>query len=56
MMIVNQDPEQLDALLKSGRTMSIEGRLVQGADYLTIDKIDGQPYTVKESAAAKTNK
>jgi len=46
-IIVNGDPKLLDGLLKSGRTVTIEGREAMGADRLFIDKIDGKPYTGK---------
>jgi len=46
-IIVNEDPKLLDSLLKSGKTVTIEGRLTMGADRLFIEKIDGKPYTGK---------
>ena len=46
--IVNQDLKLLEALFKSGKIVTIEGRIVQGAEYLFIDKIDGQPYHGKQ--------
>jgi len=46
-IIVNGDPKLLDGLLKSGRTVTIEGREAMGADRLFIEKIDGQPYRGK---------
>jgi hypothetical protein len=45
--IVNQDPKLLEGLYKSGKMVTIEGRIVQGAEYVFIDKIDGQPYRGK---------
>jgi len=45
--IVNQDLKLLEALYKSGKTITIEGRIVRGAEYLFIEKIDGQPYRGK---------
>ncbi len=45
--IENQDLKLLEALYKSGKTVTIEGRIVRGAEYLFIDKIDGKPYTGK---------
>ncbi len=47
LFIVNQDPKLLDGLMKGGKTLTIEGRIVRGAEYLYIDKIDGQPYRGK---------
>jgi hypothetical protein len=46
-IIVNEDTKLLDELLKSGRTVTIEGREAMGADSLFIEKIDGKPYTGK---------
>ncbi len=42
--IMNQNPQTLEGLLKGGKTVMIEGRIVRGAEYLFIEKIDGQPY------------
>ncbi len=47
LFIVNQDHKLLDSLMKSGKTLTIEGRIVRGAEYLFIEKIDGQPYRGK---------
>jgi hypothetical protein len=47
MFIVNQDPKLLEELYKSGKTLNIEGRIVRGAEYLFIEKIDGKPYPGK---------
>jgi hypothetical protein len=44
LFIVNQNPRVLDDLLKSGKTLIIEGRIVKGAEYLFIEKVNGQPY------------
>ncbi len=44
LFIVNQDTKVLDDLMKSDKTLTIEGRIVRGAEYLLIEKIDGQPY------------
>ncbi len=46
-IIVNEDTKLLDELLKSGRTVTIEGREAMGADRLFIEKIDGRPYRGK---------
>ena len=40
--IANQNPQVLEELTKSGRTVTIEAKS-QG-DLLTIEKIDGQSY------------
>ena len=47
--IMNQDPKVLEELMKSGKTLTIEGRLdlTRGAEYLFIEKIDGVPYRGK---------
>ena len=45
-MIVNQNPQVLEKLLKSAKKIKIDGRLL-GAEFLTIEKIDGKPYTAK---------
>ncbi len=42
--IMNENPQVLEGLLKSGKTLVIEGRIVKGAEFLYIEKIDGQPY------------
>ena len=42
--IMNENPKVLENLQKSGKTLMIEGRIVRGAEYLFIEKIDGQPY------------
>ncbi len=47
LFIVNQDPKVLGNLMKGGKTLTIEGRIVRGAEYLFIEKIDGQPYRGK---------
>jgi len=44
---MNQNLKVLEPLFKSGKTVTIEGRIVRGAEYLFIEKIDGQPYTGK---------
>jgi hypothetical protein len=48
LFIVNQDPKLLEALMKSGKTVTIEGHYTIGADHLFIEKIDGKPYQGKE--------
>lgn len=45
--IVNQDPKLLEELMKSRKTVTIEGHSTIGADHLFIEKIDGQPYAAK---------
>jgi len=51
-MIVNQDTKLLGVLLKSGKKVTINGRL-RGADFLFIEKLDGKKYSVKKQAAPK---
>ncbi len=46
--IMNQNPQVLEGLLKSGKTLVIEGRIVKGAEFLFIEKIDGKAYQGKE--------
>jgi hypothetical protein len=46
--IMNDNPTVLGGLHKSGKTLTIEGRIVKGAEYLLIDKIDGKAYKGKE--------
>jgi len=43
-IIVNQDPKLLGELLKSGKTVNIEGRLIMGVELLFIDRIEGNSY------------
>ncbi|MBI5580564.1 MAG: hypothetical protein HY895_15535 [Deltaproteobacteria bacterium] len=44
LMVVNPNPKLLGQLSKSGKTVTIQGRLAGGADLLFIEKIDGKPY------------
>ena len=44
LFIVNQKPALLEPLLKSGKILTVEGRITKGAEYLFIEKIDGQTY------------
>ncbi len=46
--IMNQDLNVLEALFKSGKTVVMEGRIVRGAEYLFIEKIDGNPYAGRQ--------
>ena len=48
-MIVNQDAQWLEKLLKNGKRVTIEGRL-RGAEFLFIEKIDGKPYRGKAAS------
>jgi hypothetical protein len=41
--IVNQNPKVLENYVKSGKSVTVEARVVQG-DNLAIEKIDGQTY------------
>ena len=46
--IVNEDPKVLEELMKSGKTVTIDGHYTKGPDYLFIEKIDGKGYRGKE--------
>ena len=46
-IIMNENLKVLEELYKSGKIVTIEGRIVRGAEYLFIEKIDGQPYRGK---------
>ncbi len=48
LFIVNEDPTLLGELMKSGKTVTIEGHYTIGADHLFIEKIDGTVYRGKE--------
>ena len=48
LFIVNQDPKLLEELMKSEKTVIIEGYYTIGADHLFIEKIDGKAYQGKE--------
>jgi hypothetical protein len=48
-MIVNQNAAVLKKLMKSKKTVTITGTL-KGAEFLTIQTIDGKPYTGKAPA------
>ncbi len=48
LFIVNQNLQVLEGLLKSGKTLVIEGQIVKGAEFLYIEKIDGKAYQGKE--------
>ena len=47
-IIMNENLKVLGELHKSGKIVTIEGRIVRGAEYLFIDKIDGQSYRGKQ--------
>lgn len=51
--IMNENPKVLEGLFKSGKTVIIEGRIVRGAEYLFIEKIDGNTYRGVETPASK---
>jgi hypothetical protein len=46
--IMNDNPKVLGGLHKSGKLITIEGRIVKGAEYLFIEKIDGKAYKGKQ--------
>ena len=54
-MIVNQDTQWLEKLLKNGKRVTIEGRL-RGAEFLFIEKIDGKPYRGKAASKVTPTK
>ena len=43
-IIMNENLTVLEELFASGKTVTIEGRMDRGADYLFIEKIDGKEY------------
>lgn len=47
-MVVNMNTKVLKKLMKSGKTVTIEGHLTIGADHLFIEKIDGKKYIGKQ--------
>jgi hypothetical protein len=47
-IIENENPQVLEELAKRGEAVTVEGRLTHGADYLFIEKINGQPYIGKK--------
>jgi hypothetical protein len=50
--ITNQNPKALKKLKQSGKTVTIEGRASErGAEYFTIEKIDGKKYSAAKAAA-----
>ncbi len=51
--IMNQNSKVLEELLKSGKTVFFEGRIVRGAEYFFIEKIDGKPYQGAKEPASK---
>ena len=53
LFIENKDPRILEALHKSGKIVIIEGRIVRGAEYLFIEKIDGKEYRGKMEPAQR---
>jgi hypothetical protein len=44
LMVVNPNPKFLGQLSKSGKIVTIQGRMEGGADLLFIEKVDGKPY------------
>ncbi len=43
-VIANQNPEVLGRLAESKRTVKVDGWVSQGTGFLTIERIDGEPY------------
>lgn len=52
--ILNPDPKVLDELVKSGRTVPLEVRIVSG-DNVEIEKIGGKPYKAAQAPKAGAN-
>jgi hypothetical protein len=52
-IIVNQNPKVLDKLMKSGETATFETRRAKGAEFLSIEKINGKKYTGTQKSAPK---
>ena len=48
-IIVNTNSKFLKQLSKSGKIVTIQGRLSGGADLLFIEKIDGKPYREEQA-------
>ena len=46
-VITNQNPRLLKKLMKSGKSLTIEGHFDKGADRIFIEKIDGKMYKAK---------
>jgi len=44
LIVLNPNPKFLGQLSKSGKIVTIQGRLEGGADLLFIEKVDGKPY------------
>jgi hypothetical protein len=52
--VTNQNVKVLKKLRQSGKTVTIEGRASEkGAEYFTIEKIDGKKYSAAKAAAKK---
>jgi len=47
-IIENENAQILKEFAKPGQTVTVEGLLTHGADYLFIEKINGQPYIGKK--------
>ncbi len=45
LMVVNPNPKILNQFIKTGKAVSVQGRLSGGADLLFIEKIDGKIYS-----------
>jgi hypothetical protein len=50
-IIANQNPEVLDPLVKSGKSVTIVAK--PNGDLLTIEKLDGKPYSGKQEPKFK---
>jgi len=52
-IIANENSQVLGELAKKGDLVTVEGRLTHGADYLFIEKIDGEQYQEAKEPASK---
>jgi hypothetical protein len=46
--VLNENPTVLDKLVAKNQAVTIEGTLPQGAEFIEIHKIDGQPYSAPQ--------
>ena len=53
LLIENTNSKILGELLKSGKTLLIEGHTTLSADLFFIEKIEGQPYLAEEQSTTK---
>ena len=53
LFIENQNSKVLKKLYESKKTVTVDGHATAGADYLFIEKIDGQPYQAGKKTPSK---